>query len=97
MNSARRGMNDYKRIRRRRSGRHKYIRPRDTLALHRATTTFLDAQLAAPCALPTVVITHHAPHPHSLPDAQMDLRLLRERSGGLIDAASRTYGFTAHA
>jgi hypothetical protein len=92
LSSSRRGMRDYKRIRRRRSGHHKYIRPADTLALHRATTSFLDAQLAAPSALPTVVVTHHAPHPLSLADANMDLRWcyasdagpqLRRRSGGL--------------
>ena len=84
--SARLGMNDYKRIRRRRSGQHKYIRPADTLALHRATAGFLDAQLAAPSSLPTVVVTHHAPHPLSLPDADFDLRwCYASNLGGLID------------
>jgi len=29
----------------------------DTLALHRATVAFLDAQLATPSTLPTVVVT----------------------------------------
>lgn len=86
LNSSRKGMNDYKRIRRRASGRHKYIRPVDTLALHRATVAFLDAELAAPRAGPTVVVTHHAPHPASLPDAAMDLRWCYASDlGGLID------------
>jgi predicted phosphodiesterase len=86
LSSSRRWMNDYKRIRRRRSGRHKYVRPLDTLALHLATTAFLDDQLAAPSALPTVVTTHHAPHLHSLPDANMDLRwCYASNLGGLID------------
>jgi len=72
--TSRRGMNDYKRIRRRRSGQHKYILTDDTLALHRATVAFLGAQLATPSTSPTVVVTHHAPHSLSLPGANMDLR-----------------------
>jgi hypothetical protein len=34
-NTSRRFMNDYRRIRRRPAGRHRYIRPVDTVALHR--------------------------------------------------------------
>ena len=74
LKSARQGMNDYKRIRRRRSGKHKYIRTLDTLALHRRTRDFLCSQLALRTHLPTVVVTHHAPHPFSLPDPFTDLR-----------------------
>jgi predicted phosphodiesterase len=86
LSSSRRGMNDYRRIRRRRSGHHKYMRPADTLALHRATTSFLGAQLAAPCPVPTVVVTHHAPHPLSLSDTRMDLRwCYASNLGGLVD------------
>ena len=71
--SARRWMNDYKRIRRRSSGKHKYVRPSDTLALHRASRAWLDGQLALPHAGPSVVVTHHAPHPTSLPTPGFDL------------------------
>jgi len=71
--SASRGMNDYRRIRRRASGRHKYVRPMDTLNAHRASIAWLDAQLALPHAGPTVVVTHHAPHPVSLPSPGFDL------------------------
>ena len=86
LNTSRRFMNDYKRIRRGRSGHHKYVRPADTLALHRLTSSFLDAQLSASCALPTVVVTHHAPHACSLPDANMDLRWCYASDlGSLID------------
>jgi 3',5'-cyclic AMP phosphodiesterase CpdA len=60
-------MNDHRRIRRKNSGRHKYVRPIDTMALHPQTLAFLDNALAQPSALPTAVITHHAPHPSSLP------------------------------
>ena len=65
--SARLGMRDYKRIRRRRSGRHKYVRPADTAAMHHASRAWLDDQLGLPFAGPTVVVTHHAPHLTSLP------------------------------
>jgi Icc-related predicted phosphoesterase len=86
LNSSRRFMNDYKRIRRRPSGHHKYVRPVDTLALHRATTSFLDAQLSASFPLPSVVVTHHAPHAFSLPDANMDLRWCYASDlGALVD------------
>jgi len=61
-------MNDYHRIRRRPSGKHKYVRPSDTAALHRFSRAWLDDQLGLPHAGPTVVVTHHAPHSLSLPD-----------------------------
>ena len=66
-------MNDYRRIRRRASGHHKYVRPSDLLALHRASRAWLDGHLAQPHAGPTVVVTHHAPHPASLPAPGFDL------------------------
>ena len=73
MRSARRSMNDYRRIRRRASGKHKYVRATDLLALHRASRAWLDGHLAQPHAGPTVVVTHHAPHPASLPAPGFDL------------------------
>ena len=36
-------MNDYRRIRRRSSGHHKYVRPDDLLALHQASPSWIDA------------------------------------------------------
>ena len=71
--SARLGMRDYKRIRRRRSGRHKYVRPADTVAWHRASRAWLDDNLGLPFAGPSVVVTHHAPAPASLPSPDFDL------------------------
>lgn len=67
------GMVDYRRIRTGPSSRHR-IEPEDVLALHRKTRAFLDATLAVAHAGPTVVVTHHAPHPDSLPDPHADLR-----------------------
>jgi Icc-related predicted phosphoesterase len=42
------------------------LKPEDTLAFHREARAFLQARLAAPFGGPTVVITHHAPHPGSV-------------------------------
>jgi len=84
---ARRGMNDYKRIRRRSSAKHKYIRPSDTVDLHRTGRAWLDGQLALPHVGPTVVVTHHAPHPYSLPAPGLDLsHCYASDLGSLIDA-----------
>ncbi|WP_375274352.1 hypothetical protein [Methylorubrum thiocyanatum] len=41
--------------------------------MHRATRSFLDAELARPHHGPTVVVTHHAPHPDSLADRHAHL------------------------
>ncbi len=71
--TAQKGMNDYRRIRRRRSGHHKYVRPSDTVAWHRASRAWLDDKLGLPFAGPTVVVTHHAPHQMSLPSPDFDL------------------------
>lgn len=89
--SASRWMNDYRRIWRKASGPHKYVRPADLLALHRASRSWLDDALGQPRAGPTVVVTHHAPHRFSLPDG-LDLahcyasdlsRLIRDRQPSL--------------
>jgi hypothetical protein len=72
--TARRWMNDYRRIRRRPTGRHKYLRPMDTVVMHQASRAFLDSALAVPSDGPSVAVTHHAPHPSSLWDADADLR-----------------------
>ncbi|WP_244479804.1 hypothetical protein [Methylobacterium sp. Leaf94] len=42
--------------------------------MHRATRTFLEATLAVEHAGPTVVVTHHAPHPASLRSRAEDLQ-----------------------
>ena len=40
--------------------------PRDALALHETSVSFLRGTLARPHDGPTVVVTHHAPHPNSV-------------------------------
>ena len=69
----REGMVDYRRIRTSPRSRDR-VEPEGILALHRRTRAFLDATLATPHDGPTVVVTHHAPHPASLPDPHGYLR-----------------------
>ena len=71
--TARLGMRDYKRIRRPRSRRQKYVRPANTAAMHQAGRTWLDDRLGLPHDGPTVVAMHHAPRPRSLPTEGFDL------------------------
>lgn len=63
------GMNDYKRIKRFSTAhpdKRKRLRPEDSIAAHRVTRNFIEQELAVPFDGPTVVVTHHAPHPASL-------------------------------
>lgn len=62
--------NDYRAIRV--SPKYRRLRPFDTLELHRASRSWLERELAAEPGTPTpgaptVVVTHHAPTPRSLP------------------------------
>lgn len=47
-------------------GVHRQMRPEDTLGMHVASVAFLDGAFAHKAAVPTVVVTHHAPHPGSV-------------------------------
>lgn len=44
----------------------RFITPEEELGLHRQSRTFLERTLAQPHCGPTVVVTHHGPHPLSL-------------------------------
>lgn len=59
------GMVDYRRIRTGPRSRDR-IEPEAVLAMHRATRAFLGDEFTRPHDGPTVVVTHHAPHPDSL-------------------------------
>jgi Icc-related predicted phosphoesterase len=63
---AARALYDHKVIERR--GPHGAVRfsPADALARHQADRAFIERALAAPFDGPTVVVTHHAPHPGSV-------------------------------
>ncbi len=66
------GMVDYRRIRTGPRSRNR-IEPAEILDMHRTTRTFIETELARPHDGPTVVVTHHAPHPASLPNPNADL------------------------
>ena len=50
----------------------RFITPSDQLALHRQCRAFVESRLAEPHVGPTVVVTHHGPHPLSLADRYRD-------------------------
>ena len=68
MAKAQAAMNDYRRIRLRRSGIVSPLTPADTVALHRYARAFLESSLQTDFDGPTVVVSHHAPSIRSLPD-----------------------------
>jgi hypothetical protein len=65
--SSSRGMNDYRLIKTGKGRSHDQLRPRDTIAAHKASRAFLERGLAEPFdGHDSVVITHHAPSYRSL-------------------------------
>lgn len=66
------GMNDYRRIRTGPRSRNR-IEPSEVLAMHRASRVFIEGELVRNHDGPTVVVSHHAPHPASLPGPHADL------------------------
>lgn len=66
MADASRGLNDHARIERRGPKGALRFLPVDALARHEADRAFIEAALAEPFDGPTVVVTHHAPHPGSV-------------------------------
>lgn len=59
-------MNDFVNISFRDEQGKRKLKPEDTLALHRESRAWLESELDKSFDGPTVVITHHAPHPNSL-------------------------------
>lgn len=67
------GLNDHRRITWSKEPWRRF-RPQEALLLHKRARAFIETALAEPCNGPTVVVTHHAPHPGSLhPRYQSDL------------------------
>ena len=64
-------MNDYKKVTAygQDPGTYRKLHPRDTLRRHEVSRKWLENRLAEPFSGPTVVITHHAPSPKSIPKA----------------------------
>ncbi len=65
------GMLDRKRITSTRTGYGRWL-ARDAAALHAEHRSAIEAELAQPHDGPTVVVTHHAPHPMSLATRQWE-------------------------
>lgn len=65
------GMLDRKRITSTRTGYGRWL-ARDAAAIHAQHRAAIEAELARPPAGPTVVVTHHAPHPGSLATGQWE-------------------------
>ena len=63
MQQAKRNVVDYHVVR---HGHDGWLRPEHTRNLHAQAVAWLEARLAADFPGPTVVVTHHAPHPGSL-------------------------------
>ena len=65
MAAARDGLNDHRVIGWSKEP-YRIFRPQDAAHVHRASRSFLTRALATHFAGPTVVVTHHAPHPRSI-------------------------------
>lgn len=66
METAGRLINDHNRIRVGGDGAARYWSPSDARRVHQRSRAFIEAELARPFEGPTVVVTHHAPHPGSI-------------------------------
>lgn len=64
--AARHGMNDHKLIHIVENGARKLFSPAAAAAQHRRDLALITGHLAEPFMGPTVVVTHHAPHPASI-------------------------------
>ncbi|AWN42581.1 metallophosphoesterase [Methylobacterium durans] len=70
METARRGLNDHRRITWTKQPEWRRFRPQEALGLHKASRAYLDAALGEnPDGLPQVVVTHHGPAPASVAPA----------------------------
>lgn len=65
MRFADRWMNDFRLIR---YGGKRIFTARDSWRLHQAAVAWLATKLAEPYSGPTVVVSHHCPHPESVPE-----------------------------
>jgi Icc-related predicted phosphoesterase len=73
MRAASDGLNDHRKITWAKQPWQRF-RPQEALLLHRQSCAFIEAALKVPFDGPTVVVTHHAPHPGSLhPHYQNDV------------------------
>lgn len=69
MQEAEQQMNDYGQISIRAADGKRKLQPADVLTTHVRSRRWLQAELAQPFSGPSVVVTHHAPHHDSVPEA----------------------------
>jgi hypothetical protein len=74
MTAAHWAMSDFRRIKMSKRP-YKRFEPVDALRLHQASRAFLDHALEKSAGRPTVVVTHHAPSPRSIPAEYANSRL----------------------
>lgn len=67
MDSCALGMNDHRKIKLQKNPWKRW-RPQEARIAHLRSRAYLERTLAEPHAGPTVVVTHHAPHPRSIPE-----------------------------
>ncbi len=97
MSEANKRMNDYRRIRFGGNKSKDRLDPRDTIYLHRQTRARIEAVLSEPLDGPTVVVTHHAPHPDCLPEPMFDLSwCYASAMGPLIERTSPALWLHGH-
>lgn len=66
ISTARKGMNDYKLIRRKISGKHRHLKPEETITLHRETIKYFETVFSEKFYGNNIVITHHSPTSKSI-------------------------------
>lgn len=81
-------MNDYRAIKYSKQP-YKRLFARDLVAIHHETRRAIDGYLRVPHNGPTVVITHHAPHPNSVPDRFSGSALNAAYASDLTDLIER--------
>jgi Icc-related predicted phosphoesterase len=87
MLSAKRGLNDHRLIT---VGPYADLfQPADALRLHQTSRAFIEAELAKPFDGPTVVVSHHCPHPNSVPRAFAGDKLTPAFASDLSDIIER--------
>jgi Icc-related predicted phosphoesterase len=100
--AARTGLNDHRRVAWSKQPWLRF-RPEEAEALHHQSLLQIESHLAQRHDGPTVVVTHHAPHPLSLPDKFRSSLLSSAYASDLIDLITRcgpdlwVHGHTHHA
>lgn len=88
MREARMRMNDHRLIKWSKQPWLRF-RPEEALRLHRESRAYLEAALALPFHGATVVVTHHAPHPQSLPERWQESYLSAAYASDLTEPITR--------